>query len=708
MAALVACAAALAPKAAPSVTLTTTRVVAETGTPSPDGTNTAFFLIGGRIVLGDGGQAAFTSDLRDPQGFLQGGALLRAGSRQDLVMIARCAPSVGSLAGWPAPDGNGNFYPFDEPDMAVNASGEVAFAARLTGTFNPAEASGIFRGSGGMAGLVQIARGNEVIPGGSDQIKDLLTGAAPSIDDAGDVGFAATWMSGAAFVQGVLRGNGAAQSLTELAHTGELSPGGGPTFFQLTHPLPLNQSGTTAFEACLGTSCSDIGVYRSDGVDTTAIALAGDPSPDGNGSLSILIPYPPAINDSGEVAFFSMLSGTAGGSSDDEGIFRGDGSKLVAIARRGDDAGGNGRLLDIDSNSIVMNDLGQVLFTSTITGATGGSSQGVFRSDGGARLVIARIGQPTPTGVGTFSGFTPLSLALNGAGQAVFAASIDLGNGGSPKDTTGLYRYDDHRGLRELVRPGDVVPGTGVVDGFDFAGATNGQGEGASGLNAKGQVAYRLSSGGNYHVAIVPEPEGAGLGGAAGAALGLVSLRRRRRAATRASARRAPLRPHLDGADAHDRTAPRPRHRLVEVCAFDHDEPAEDLLGLREGPVAHEHVATLPAQRGGRLHAGEPQARAECAGALELLAPAAHVREHGADSRLALGRGDLGRRGVVEEQRVLHVPHPPTRLVDRGSPNSTSESGGVSPGTPGRRWCGSGASRWRSSPAGNPASRRSG
>jgi len=517
--------------------LTTTRVVAGPGTLSPDGTDTAFFLIGGRIVLGDGGQAVFISDLRDPQGFLQGGAILRAGTPQDLVMIARCAPSANSLTGWPAPDGNGNFYPFTDPNMSINASGEVAFAARLTGTFNPAEGSGIFRGSGGMPGLVQIARGNEIIPGGSDQIQDLLTGAAaPSINDAGEVAFAARWMSGAAFVQGVLRGDGAPGSLTELAHTGELSPGGGPTFLQLSSPLPLNQSGTTAFEACLGTSCADIGIYRSDGVDTTTIAHSGDPSPDGNGSLSILIPYPPLINDSGEVAFFSMLSGTAGGSSDNAGIFRGDGSALVVIARRGDAAGGNGRLLDIDSNSLVMNDLGQVIFTSTITGATGGSSQGVFRSDGGPRLVIARIGDPTPNGAGTFSGFTPLSLALNDAGQAVFAASIDLGDGGSPKDTTGLYLYDDHLGLREVVRPGDVVPGTGAVDGFDFAGGTNGQGEGASGLNANGQVAYRLSSGGYYYVAIAPEPDGAALAGAAGVALGVASLRRRRDAARLARA----------------------------------------------------------------------------------------------------------------------------------------------------------------------------
>jgi hypothetical protein len=518
----------LPPAPAPARTLDSTRIVARGGDASPDGTGD-LFLIEAPIVLNAAGQVAFYSDIRD-QGFLDGFGIFRARDATDLTLIARSSASQGGpVTGWPAPDGDGYFAPFDVPPLVINGTGAVVFAAHLTDTLDPATFEGVFVGTGGPSGLVQIARRNELVPGGSDRIADLqaLSGAAPSLNDAGQVAFRAIVVGGSPAGQAVLRGDGTPGSLVEIARTGQPTPDDSADLLQFGSPNPIDGDGEVGFDACFFTGCA--GVYRGVAGALTEIARTGDASPDGNGSFGLVNLHAPLLDAAGELAFYALLTGTTGGSADDRGIFRGDGEDLVTIARRGDlTPGGNGRLLDIAMQSLAFDDLGQVLFTSTITGATDGSAEGVFRGDGGALRTIARVGDPTPGGPGVFSHFQPLSLALNAAGQAVFQADIDLGDGGGTNDGEGLFFFDDARGLRELVRRGDVVPGAGVVDGFDFAGGTTSQGPGSSGLNDRGEVAYRLSAAGNYLVAIVPEPAEVALEATAGLTLLLLARRRGR------------------------------------------------------------------------------------------------------------------------------------------------------------------------------------
>ncbi len=525
--------AALIPQAARAATLATTRVVAKSGDESPDGTGSLFELVGS-TVLGASGQVAFISDMRD-QGFLVGGGIFRASSPADLVLIARSSASASDPGmAWPAPDGNGYFYPFDNPPLAINQSGQVAFVAKLIQTFDPSQAEGIFVGSGGQSGLVQIARGNDLVPGGSDRIAALgFPSSAVSLNDAGEAAFHATWGAGPSLTQGFLEGDGTAGSLAVVVRVGDATPGG--AIYLLSSPLALAQSGAVAFGACFAPSCADSAIYRRDGAVLTEIAQDGEASPDGNGSFEELFGFlesrPPLLDEGGGVAFFTTLTGTTGGSSDDAGIFRGDGSQLVAIARRGDvTPGGNGRLLDIDASSLVLDDLGQVLFTSTITGAQNGSSAGIFRGDGGALTTIARLGDPAPVGPGVFSKFEPLTFALNEKGQAVFQAFIDLGDGGGTQDTEGLFLFDDVRGLVSIARIGDVVPDAGVgVGSLYFTGrTTTPHGAGTTGLNARGQVAYRMAGDdGNYYVVLAPEPDGEALELAVVAALVLLGGSRR-------------------------------------------------------------------------------------------------------------------------------------------------------------------------------------
>lgn len=506
-----------------------TRVVARTGDPSPDGTG-VLFLIETPIVLGASGQVAFSSDIRDA-GFLGGFGIFRAGDASDLTLIARASGSaVGPVTGWPAPDGNGYFYPFDTPPLAIDASGRVAFGARLTDTFAIFDAEGVFLGSGGQAGLVQIARGEQLVPDTSDRLLGFgVPAAAPSLNDAGQLAFFANVGDAVPSGAAIVRGDDAPDGLVELARTGQAVPGGGEILQFLVHAATIDAAGDAVFSACLTTGCG--AVFRSHEGALTEIVRNGAPSPDGDGTFLDAGFHPPLGNDAGGVAFYATLTGTTGGGGDGAGLFVDDGSGLAVAARRGDlTPAGNGRLLDIAA-PFAFDDLGQVLFASTITGAQGGSAAGVFRSEGGVLTAIARVNEPAPGGAGVFSKFDPFTLTLNDAGQAAFVASLDFGDGGGTEDGKGLFLYDDAHGLRAAARVGDVVPGAGRLDTIDFTGATTAQGKGTSGLNDRGELAYRGSAGGDYFVAVVPEPDLERIELAAGAALLLEAFGERRRRA---------------------------------------------------------------------------------------------------------------------------------------------------------------------------------
>ena len=64
---------------------------------------------------------------------------------------------------------------------------------------------------------------------------------------------------------------------------------------------------------------------------TKIIMVAGDHAPDGNGVFSSTLLTAGGLNDSGQAVFAAHLVGTANGSADNSGLFRGDGSTLVQM-----------------------------------------------------------------------------------------------------------------------------------------------------------------------------------------------------------------------------------------------------------------------------------------------------------------------------------------------------------------------------------------
>ena len=69
------------------------------------------------------------------------------------------------------------------------------------------------------------------------------------------------------------------------------------------------------------------------------VAATGDNLPDGNGQLALH--YAPTINAAGQIAFVSDLTGTSGGTADDQVVLRRDTSGgLTIIARKGESYAG--------------------------------------------------------------------------------------------------------------------------------------------------------------------------------------------------------------------------------------------------------------------------------------------------------------------------------------------------------------------------------
>ena len=207
------------------------------------------------------------------------------------------------------------------------------------------------------------------------------------------------------------------------------------------------------------------------------IVREGQIAPDGNGTFSGAVSEI-KLNNIGQVAFEGILLGTNGGSSDNGGIFRGNGGALTQIAREGQGApDGNGTFSSF--NVPELNDSGQAAFRNVLIGTSGGSTdiEGIFRGSGGALTQIVRGGQHAPDGNGFFQEFSiPL---LNNSGQTAFLAALN-GTSGGVTDDIAIFVSDGIEVL-QAVREGDAVAGS-VVTFIDTS---------EMGFNDPGQISYK-------------------------------------------------------------------------------------------------------------------------------------------------------------------------------------------------------------------------
>jgi len=448
-------------------------------------------------VIHNGGSAVFTSDLRTDEFLVGSGIFSGNGTPGSLVLIVR--------EDAPTPNIDGNFGPFNNPPLRVNGSNQVAFISSVTNALDPLSAMGCFIADGTLGGVTEIARANQLTPSGDGRL--AFPFSDPAFNDVGQVAFASflTETSATSGRYGIFRAVDSPGGLTEIVRLGQIAPDGVGNFTSIGPPqgVPLNESGHVLFNGRVsGQDSIYTGLFRGDGNSVAEVVREGSVTPSGNGTFGRFDLTAPAFNNAGEAAFVASLNDTALAAADNVGLFRGDGVTMTEIVRKGDTVpGGDGRFLEIAPN-VALNDAGQVLFAAALSGASGGTDAGIFIGDGGELISIARFGGAAPGGEGTFSDFIPVTLALNAAGQAVFMALIDLPSGIGATDATGLFFYDRANGLLPVARTGDTLADKGEISALLLNGGTWFMGDEGSGLNDQGQVAYRFTAAGNIGIAI--------------------------------------------------------------------------------------------------------------------------------------------------------------------------------------------------------------
>jgi hypothetical protein len=347
-----------------------------------------------------------------------------------------------------------------------------------------------------------VARGGQTPSGASSPL--FLLNEPAGLNAAGQVAFSGGLADGRL---GTFRGDAGPGSLVTIALDGQSLPGGGTIgagFFPGT-VSPINAAGQVAFMTIQAESPFARGIYVGDGSGLIEVVRVGDPTPSGNGTIGNVGPALGAafsnnpINDRGEVAFVAQLLNTSGGAADDQGLYLGDGSTLAELVRRGDLVpDGNGSFLDF-MPVIDLDESGRVVFQSTVTGASGGATDGLFLADRSSVRQIVRRNASAPGG-GVFADVLDIGGIVAQVG-VVFRAFVNLDDGGSPNDDLGIFLYDGSS-LRSILREGDTIPGFGVVTDFRLASGELNEGVEGNALGENGQVTYHFTSSGNFRIAV--------------------------------------------------------------------------------------------------------------------------------------------------------------------------------------------------------------
>jgi hypothetical protein len=362
--------------------------------------------------------------------------------------------------GQTVPGGNGTLSTLDNtffPSVGMNDAGQVVFQANLAGT-SGGTADDLGLYRGSGGALTQMAREGQSAPGGSTFGAGF--GGDPKINSLGEVAFTSALSNN---LIGLFRSRGGS-NITQIAREGQTVPDGNGRYSGF-EDLAFNDLGQVAWRGFLtntsGGSTDNQGVFRGDGTagSATEIVRKGEAAPDGNGTFVAFDSV--GLSSGGQVAFGAFLSPN---SNSHRGIFRGVGGSVTQIARTGYAAPGGGTFDFLQHPTI--NDAGQVAFQASMTGTS--DSSGIFRGNGetltNSPLVqIVRRNQAAPDGNGSFSIMN--IIGMNSSGQVGFTGQFS-GTSGGENDNFGLYRGSGGA-ITQIAREGQSVPdGNGVISGF--------------------------------------------------------------------------------------------------------------------------------------------------------------------------------------------------------------------------------------------------
>ncbi len=398
--------------------------------------------------------------------------------------------SVIAIEGTPSPIPGEIFSLTIQAPPSLNNTGMLAFRSDIIA--NGSSRSRIFRGN--ESGVELIARQGDLFDGETKAV--LSAGYGIAINSAGEMATNLTWNppanSNIRRDAIVLFDNG---DIIPTAFDGSPEPNGGGFIFFRPYYLPaLNTSGQLAFTTSLVSTSdgAETALYRSEPNTgaLTELVREGDTVPGGNGvfighaDFSNAVFPSPVLNDSGEVAFVGMISGS--GVSNDQGIYRADGLTIEQVVRANDQTpdflNTSRRFREFKFWRPSINDSGDIAFAARLTG--GVQIEGIYKSVDGVTTRIAEIG----FGFEGLDGFFRRKLdgvEINNSGDVVFHAGVILSDGNGFQ--SGIFLQGSEASDTRIIALGGL-PAPGGLGEFYKSGSSTLTANYS--LNDSGQVAF--------------------------------------------------------------------------------------------------------------------------------------------------------------------------------------------------------------------------
>jgi hypothetical protein len=337
----------------------------------------------------------------------------------------------------------------------LNQGGDYAFIGNGS--------SALFLRRAGTSTLVPVWQMTDEVPGYPGSRSDIF-GGSPKLNNSGLLAFALDFGPITGAMQHViLTFDGT--SYKKVVCSLDPAPGGnGKTFGRGLSQVGLNDAGDVAFTAPLQpiytTTPGQTTLYIAPGGSAPVrIAGIGDPAPGtGGGILGSLAAI--RLNNQGEVLFNSQISGGYGG----YGLFVGSLAGVRKVVVNGDPG-----FSLTSSIPALMNNSGQVTFLA-------GSSIYVNSEISGTTMVVSQ-GMSAPTPIGGTLGQPSAPSAFNDSGEIAFISPVN----GPPYTGRGVFRYHPGNPL-ELVAYAKETVGTSLTFNTAFSGIA---------MNSSGEISFR-------------------------------------------------------------------------------------------------------------------------------------------------------------------------------------------------------------------------
>lgn len=344
---------------------------------------------------------------------------------------------------------------------AANASGQVAFTARLAGTgVTSANDQGLWIGVPGSLSLVTRS-GSRAPDTSDDQVYSdfFVDTTIPSLNAAGQLAFRAGLRGpgvDASNDEGIWFGGPGTLRLVAREGSRGFGSSDDPIYQSLSAPV-LSDVGQLAFR------CTLRGTGVNSANDTAyCVGTPGSPvlqvregthapgTPDGVyfGDLTALSDAAPSLSASGQIAFRAKLTGAGVDAANDEGIWASRAGSLSLLARSGSHAPDTAAAVNFasDFNNPVLSPSGQVAFVGSLTGPDVGpeneNNSGLCATDpDGDPLLVARRGGLLDLGGGDLRSIhSAAGTSFNAASQFAVGVQFADGSHGVVVATVGTVR----------------------------------------------------------------------------------------------------------------------------------------------------------------------------------------------------------------------------------------------------------------------------